>query len=164
MHRPAFRLVPRRNRNIPEWYAEGWRNTLQSVNAQTHEKFSKLVETTQGMLANASETNKKVDQALEKLDAGRTESTLNSEKISQLIDILKNIAKEQGKFAQVLDNQNKINKNVVSAAETVNKNLGAMQSHLTTTHDGFQKRLEDLRRKANVTISRNDDILKMVKK
>jgi len=137
---------------------------MQSVDAQTHEKFAKLVDATQVMLANASETNKKVDQALEKLDAGRTESTLNSQKISQLIDILKNIAKEQGKFTQVLDNQNKINTNVVSAAETVNKNLGTVQSHMTTTLDDVQKRLEDLRRKANVTIARNDDILKLVKK
>ncbi len=138
--------------------------TLQSVNAQTHEKFAKLVDATQIMLTNASTTDKKVDQALEKLDAGRTESTLNSQKITKLIDILKNIAKDQGQFTQVLDNQNKINTNVVSVAETVNKNLGTVQSHMTTTLEDVTKRLEDLRRKANVTISRNDDILKIVQK
>jgi len=63
-----------------------------------------------------------------------------------LIDILKSFAVEQGKTDQVL------------------QALSADQAKLATQENEITEALKDLRRKANVNISRSDDILKKLKK
>ena len=108
---------------------------MQVLNQQTHEKFNQLIDTTKAMLANAAGVDKKVEQSLQKIDAGRTENNLTNQKISKLITILKNIAVEQDKLKQILASQAEIK--------------GAVK---------------DLRNKANVNISRNDKILKALGK
>ncbi len=91
------------------------------------------IDTTQSMLTNASEVNQKIDES-------RAEVNLTSEKITKLIEILKAIAKEQGKLEQLLASQ---------SGKGGNKQL--------------MDALADLKRKANVNISRNDRILKKLK-
>ncbi len=91
------------------------------------------IDTTKSMLTNASEVNQKIDE-------NRAEVKLTSEKITKLIEILKAIAKEQGKLEQLLASQ---------GGKGGNKQLMDV--------------LADLKRKANVNISRNDRILKKLK-
>lgn len=91
------------------------------------------IDTTTSMLTNASEVNQKIDE-------NRAEVKLTSEKITKLIEILKAIAKKQGKLEQLLASQ---------GGKGGNKQLMDV--------------LADLKRKANVNISRNDRILKKLK-
>ncbi|MCH7650720.1 MAG: hypothetical protein IIA63_06120 [Nitrospinae bacterium] len=91
------------------------------------------IDTTKSMLTNASEVNQKIDE-------NRAEVKLTSEKITKLIEILKAIAKKQGKLEQLLASQ---------GGKGGNKQL--------------MNALADLKRKANVNISRNDRILKKLK-
>jgi hypothetical protein len=74
-------------------------------------------------------------------DAGRTKADLINEKITRLIEILKAIAAEQGKMEKIIASQ-----------EGKGSNKKLMDA------------LEDLKRKANVNISRSDSILKKMKK
>ncbi len=91
------------------------------------------IDTTKSMLTNASEVNQKIDE-------NRAEVKLTSEKITKLIEILKAIAEKQGKLEQLLASQ---------GGKGGNKKLMDV--------------LADLKRKANVNISRNDRILKKLK-
>jgi predicted nucleic acid-binding Zn-ribbon protein len=113
---------------------------IKDINRQTDEKFAKLVDTTKTLAANAGEINNKVDASLQKLEQGKAEAELSSVKISKLIGILKAIAEEQGKLELLIASHGSKgdNKKILDA-------------------------LEDLRRKANVTISRNDSILQKLK-
>ncbi len=74
-------------------------------------------------------------------EVGRAKSDLINEKITRLIEILKAIAQEQGKMEKFIASQSGkgSNKKIMDA-------------------------LADLKRKANVNISRNDSILKKMKK
>ena len=64
---------------------------------------------------------------------------LSNEKLSRLVDILKSFAIEQSKIDQV-------------------------QKTILTNQKKIMETLKDLRRKANVNISRSDDLLKKIKK
>jgi hypothetical protein len=74
-------------------------------------------------------------------EMGKTKTELTNEKITRLIEILKAIAAEQGKIEKLVASQGGggSNKEVIDA-------------------------LADLKRKANVSISRSDSILKKLKK
>jgi hypothetical protein len=74
-------------------------------------------------------------------EVGRAKSDLINEKITRLIEILKAIATEQGKMEKLIASQ---------GGKGSNKKL--------------MDALADLKRKANVNISRNDSILKKLKK
>lgn len=113
---------------------------IHELNKHTDEKFSLLVDTTKSMLINSNQMNLKADMSLQRIDDGKAEARLTSEKISRLIEILKAIAKEQGKLEQLVASQ---------AGKGNNKKL--------------MDALADLRRKANVNISRSDSILKKLK-
>ena len=68
-----------------------------------------------------------------------SKSDLSNEKLSRLVDILKSFAIEQSKIDQV-------------------------QKTILTNQKKIMETLKDLRRKANVNISRSDDLLKKIKK
>ena len=76
----------------------------------------------------------------------KAQSDLSNEKLSRLVDILKSFAIEQSKTDQVL------------------QALSVDQAKLSTQENEIKKALKDLRRKANVNISRSDDILKKMRK
>ena len=76
----------------------------------------------------------------------KAQSELSNEKLSRLIDILKSFAIEQGKTDQVL------------------QALSVDQGKIAIHENAITKALKDLKRKANVNISRSDDILKKLKK
>ena len=94
----------------------------------------------------------------------KARSDLSSEKLSRLVDILKSLAVEQTKIDQglqmLLVSQNKVEQ-VLQGQE-----VGAIakQETILTTQKKITDALKDLRRKANVSISRTEDVLKKLKK
>ncbi len=114
----------------------------------------------------------------------KAQTDLSNEKLSRLVDILKSFAVEQskidqelqaltasqGKVDQVLEGQKKFDI-VLQSQKKVEKvlqgqKLGSIATEETilTTQKKMTEALKDLRRKANVNISRSDNILKKLKK
>ena len=125
--------------------------------------------------------NKAIDMAS---NSAKSKTDLSNEKLSRLVDILKSFAVEQSKIDkelqvltaslgnvdQVLQGQKKLDV-VLQSQQKVEKaiqgqKLGsiATQETILTTQKKMTEALKDLRRKANVSISRSDDILKKLKK
>ena len=142
-----------------------------SATNQINEKSSQIRES----------LNKAIDMAA---NSATSHTDLSNEKLSRLVDILKSFAVEQskidqelqaltasqGKVDQVLQGQKKLDV-VLQSQQKVEKavqgqKLGsiATQETILTTQKKITEALKDLRRKANVNISRNDDILKKLKK
>ena len=113
------------------------------------EKINKLVESSAQLIANANKLEESVlgelKQSSQKEDSNQDKINLANEKLSRLIEILKAIATEQDKLSQVVKAQTVMNK---------------AQAGLVKNQEGIKEALADLRRKANVSISRSDDIKK----
>ena len=88
-------------------------------------------------------------------NSSKAQADLSGEKLSRLVDILKSFAVEQGKIDQAL-------KAFSVDQDKVNQILQG-QKKLDVTQKKITKALKDLKRKANVNISRTDDILKKVR-
>ncbi len=116
------------------------------------EKINKLVESSAQLIANANKLEGSVlgelKQASQKEDSNQDKINLANEKLSRLIEILKAIATEQDKLGQVIKAQTAMNK---------------AQAGLVKNQEGIKDALADLRRKANVSISRSDDIKKTLR-
>ena len=119
------------------------------VDQLTDEKINKLVESSAQLIANANKLEESVlgelKQSSQKEDSNQDKINLANEKLSRLIEILKAIATEQDKLSQVVKAQTVMNK---------------AQAGLVKNQEGIKEALADLRRKANVSISRSDDIKK----
>ena len=115
------------------------------------EKINKLIEDSTLLTAHASQLEESVlgelKQSSQKEDANQDKIDLANEKLSRLIEILKAIATEQNKLSQVVKVQAAMNK---------------AQAGLVKNQVGIKEALADLRRKANVSISRSDDIKKIL--
>jgi len=144
-----------------------------------------LVNASKKINQETSEAQKNLKISVERLtDSSKAQSALSNEKLSRLIDILKTFAIEQGKVDQALQvflaEQGKIDqvlqrqKNLDVVMQTQEK-LGqtlqgqglesiSSQETILKAQREIKKALKDLRNKANVNISRNDDILKKIKK
>ena len=125
--------------------------------------------------------NKTIDIAA---NNAKAQTDLSNEKLSRLVDILKSFAVEQskidqelqaltasqGKVDQVLQEQKKLDvvlqsqKKVEKAIQGQGLGSIATQETILATQKKITEALKDLRRKANVNISRSDDILKKLKK
>jgi len=105
-----------------------------------------------------SETSASKQSAeLEKgITSAKAQADLSSEKISRMIDILKSFAIEQDKIDQVLT--------VFATDQGKVDQILQGQKGLDTNQKKITEALEDLRRKANVNISRSEDVLKKIKK
>ena len=84
----------------------------------------------------------------QKEEAGNIKIDLANEKLSRLIEILKTIAKEQAKLDPVATTLSAVQKS---------------QADLKKNQEKIKKALADLRKKANVNISRNDDLKKTLR-
>ena len=147
--------------------------------------LNNLVNASKKINQETSEVQKNLKISVERLtDSSKAQSDLSNEKLSRLIDILKAFAIEQGKVDQTLQvflaEQGKIDqvlqgqKNldvVMQTQEKVGQTLQGQglesissQETILKTQREIKKSLKDLRNKANVNISRNDDILKKIKK
>ena len=147
--------------------------------------LNNLVNASKKINQETSEAQKNLKISVERLtDFSKAQSDLSNEKLSRLIDILKAFAieqgkvdqalqvflAEQGKIEQVLQGQKKLDV-VMQTQEKVGQTLQGQgiesissQETILKTQREIKKSLKDLRNKANVNISRNDDILKKIKK
>jgi hypothetical protein len=113
--------------------------------------------------------NKTIDIAA---NNAKAQSDLSNEKLSRLVDILKSLAVEQTKIDQglqmLLASQGKVEQGQGKVEKAIKgQGLGAMatqQETILTTQKKITDALLDLRRKANVNISRTEDVLKKLKK
>jgi len=147
--------------------------------------LNNLVNASNKINQETSEAQKNLKISVERLmDSSKSQSELSNEKLSRLIDILKTFAieqgkvdqamqvflAEQGKIDQVLQGQKKLDV-VMQTQEKVGQALQGQglesissQETILKTQREIKKALQDLRNKANVNISRNNDILKKIKK
>ena len=160
--------------------------TLVSLSDQINKQFAqmeKMEKSIQQSVVSASDQiNKQSAQMGESINNtidiaannAKAQTDLSNEKLSRLVDILKSFAVEQskidqelqaltasqGKVDQVLQEQKKVEKAIQG------QELGsiATQETILATQKKITEALKDLRRKANVNISRSDDILKKLKK
>ena len=167
--------------------------TLVSLSDQINKQSAQMEKSIQQSVVNATnQINEKSSQIRESINkaidvasnSAKSKTDLSNEKLSRLVDILKSFAVEQSKIDkelqvltaslgnvdQVLQGQKKLDV-VLQSQQKVEKaiqgqKLGsiATQETILTTQKKITEALKDLRRKANVSISRSDDILKKLKK
>ncbi len=120
------------------------------------EKFNKLIELSTELVVHSTELEESVvgqlNESAQKGEAGNIKIDLANEKLSRLIEILKTIAKEQAKLSPLTA--------TLSTMQKEQKALQKARSGLVKNQKEIKDALADLRRKANVNISRNDDIKK----
>ena len=125
---------------------------LQAQNTASSETLGTLKELTSELAIHSAELENSVvgqfKDSAQKEQARNIKVDLANEKLARLIEILKTIAKEQAKL------------------DPVATTLGAVQksqADLKKNQEEIKKALADLRRKANVNISRNDDLKKTLR-
>jgi chromosome segregation ATPase len=128
-------------------------------NKLADEKFNKLIELTSELAVHSTELEESVVGQLKesalKEDASNIKVDLANEKLSRLIEILKTIAKEQTKLDPLATTLGAMQKEQVALQKT--------QAVLMKNQKETKEALADLRRKANVNISRNDEIKKTLR-
>jgi ABC-type transporter Mla subunit MlaD len=116
-------------------------------------KISKLIESSAQLTVNTNKLEESVlgelKQSTQKEDSNQDKINLANEKLSRLIEILKKMAMEQDKLNQLVKSQAAMSK---------------AQAGLMENQKSIKKALADLRNKANVNISRNEDIKKALGK
>ena len=129
-------------------------------NKLADEKFNKLIDLSSKLAVHSTELESSVTGQLkdsaQKEDARTTKVDLANEKLSRLIEILKTIVKEQEKLDPVAT--------ALSAIQKEQKALQKAQAGFIKDQAAIKEALADLRRKANVNISRSDDIKKTLGK
>ena len=133
--------------------------TTGEFNKLADEKFNKLIELTSELAVHSTELEESVVGQLKesalKEDASNIKVDLANEKLSRLIEILKTIAKEQTKLDPLATTLGAMQKEQVALQKT--------QAVLRKNQKEIKEALADLRRKANVNISRNDEIKKTLR-
>lgn len=121
-------------------------------NKLADEKFNKLIDLSSKLAGHSKELEGAVKESAQRDDAGNAKVDLANEKLSRLIEILKTIVQEQAKLDPV-----------ATTLGNLQKEQGAMQKaqeSFRKNQEEIKEALADLRRKANVSISRSDDIKK----
>jgi hypothetical protein len=129
-------------------------------NKLTDEKFNKLIDLSSKLAVHSTELENSVTGQLkdsaQKEDTRTSKVDLVNEKLSRLIEILKAVVKEQAKLDPV-----------TTALSDIQKEQEALkkgQASFIKNQAAVKEALADLRRKANVNISRSDDIKKTLGK
>ena len=129
-------------------------------NKLADKKFNKLIELSSKLAVHSTELESSVTGQLkdsaQKEDTRTTKVDLANEKLSRLIEILKAVVKEQAKLDPVAKALIDIQKK--------QKALQKAQAGFIKDQAAVKEALADLRRKANVNISRSDDIKKTLGK
>ena len=124
------------------------------------EKFNKLIDLSAELAVHSSELESSLVGQLKESaqidDARNSKVDLANEKLSRLIEILKVIAKGQEKLGPVAASLGNMQKEQAT--------LQKAQAEIKKNQEEIKEALADLRRKANVNISRGDDIKKSLKK
>ncbi len=129
-------------------------------NKLADEKFNKLIDLSSKLAVHSTELESSVTGQLkdsaQKEDTRTTKVDLANEKLSRLIEILKAVVKEQAKLDPVAK--------ALSDIQIKQKALQKAQAGFIKDQAAVKEALADLRRKANVNISRSDDIKKTLGK
>ena len=129
-------------------------------NKLADEKFNKLIDLSSKLAVHSTELESSVTGQLkdsaQKEDTRTTKVDLANEKLSRLIEILKAVVKEQAKLDPVAK--------ALSDIQKKQKALQKAQAGFVKDQAAIKEALADLRRKANVNISRSDDIKKTLGK
>ena len=142
---------------------------LVSLSNQINQQSGKMEKNIQQSLArSSSQINKesaKIGASITKsitiaANNAKAQADLSNEKLSRLIDILKSFAIEQGKTDQALQALAIERSKTDQALQALSVDQGKISAH----ENAIREALKDLKRKANVNISRSDDILKKLKK
>ena len=122
----------------------------------TDEKLGKLIELSAELAVHSTELENSVvgqlKESAQKESEKNAKVDLANEKLSRLIEILKSIAKEQTKIDPLAT--------TLSTMQKEQEVLQKAQSDIMKEQKAIRKLLADLRRKANVNISRNEEIKK----
>ena len=129
-------------------------------NKLADKKFNKLIDLSSKLAVHSTELESSVTGQLkdsaQKEDTRTTKVDLANEKLSRLIEILKAVVKEQAKLDPVAK--------ALSDIQKKQKALQKAQAGFIKDQVAVKEALADLRRKANVNISRSDDIKKTLGK
>ena len=129
-------------------------------NKLADKKFNKLIDLSSKLAIHSTELESSVTGQLkdsaQKEDTRTTKVDLANEKLSRLIEILKAVVKEQAKLDPVAK--------ALSDIQKKQKALQKAQAGFIKDQAAVKEALADLRRKANVNISRSDDIKKTLGK
>jgi chromosome segregation ATPase len=129
-------------------------------NKLADKKFNKLIDLSSKLAVHSTELESSVTGQLkdsaQKEDTRTTKVDLANEKLSRLIEILKAVVKEQAKLDPVAK--------ALSDIQKKQKALQKAQAGFVKDQAAIKEALADLRRKANVNISRSDDIKKTLGK
>ena len=129
-------------------------------NKLADKKFNKLIDLSSKLAVHSTELESSVTGQLkdsaQKEDTRTTKVDLANEKLSRLIEILKAVVKEQAKLDPVAK--------ALSDIQKKQKVLQKAQAGFIKDQAAVKEALADLRRKANVNISRSDDIKKSLGK
>ena len=134
--------------------------TVVSLSNQIKKQSGQMKKSIEQSLVSATKESAQVEKRISKTinsfaNSAQAQADLSSEKLSRLVDILKSFAVEQGKIDQAL-------KAFSMDQDKVDQILRG-QKELDVTQKKITEALKDLRRKANVNISRTDDILKKIR-
>lgn len=130
------------------------------------EKVAKMIDVLQISAAQGNLIEEKLDQSILKIEEGQSHVVLANEKLAKLNAILKSLEQfvlkvEEGQSDVVFANEK------LSKLIEILKSIVAAQSKLdqiVKNEAKIKEALNDLRRKANVNISRTDDIKKQLKR
>jgi len=155
--------------------------TLVGLSNQLKQQSDQMGNRIQLSETNASKQSAQLERGI---NSAKAQADLSSEKISRMIDILKSFAIEQGKIDQALKefsagqgkvdqilrgqtaDQDKVDQILQGQTADQGKVDQILQGQkgLDATQKKITEALKDLRRKANVNISRSEDVLKKIKK
>ena len=141
--------------------------TLVGLSNQLKQQSDQMGNRIQLSETNASKQSAQLERGI---NSAKAQADLSSEKISRMIDILKSFAIEQGKIDQALKEfsagQGKVDQILRGQTADQGKVDQILQGQkgLDATQKKITEALKDLRRKANVNISRSEDVLKKIKK
>ena len=129
-------------------------------NKLADKKFNKLIDLSSKLAVHSTELESsmigQLKDSAQKEDTRTTKVDLANEKLSRLIEILKAVVKEQAKLDPVAK--------ALSDIQKKQKVLQKAQAGFIKDQAAVKEALADLRRKANVNISRSDDIKKSLGK
>ncbi len=134
--------------------------TVVSLSNQIKKQSGQMKKSIEQSLVNASKESSQAEKRISKTidlfsNSSKAQADLSGEKLSRLVDILKSFAVEQGKIDQALK--------AFSVDQDKVDQILRGQKELDVTQKKITEALKDLRRKANVNISRTDDILKKIR-
>ena len=134
--------------------------TVVSLSNQIKKQSGQMKKSIEQSLVSAAKESAQVEKRISKTinsfaNSAQAQADLSSEKLSRLVDILKSFAVEQGKIDQALK--------AFSVDQDKVDQILRGQKELDVTQKKITEALKDLRRKANVNISRTDDILKKIR-